>query len=177
MDPPADERDELGVRVRMGTCGSPNVPAARVGLLARGGSAWSNRSSGAEIRVADGTHQGSTNRLVQSLSSPTTVNQLVTTQVLQISQRHANDNDNPVCSGIYIYISPPTQGGALARIISLSMPHWPMAAPYRGGRRPLRDGQRDDSRQGPSPCGRRYISLSRLGCRCRWRWRWEIWST
>ena len=85
LDPPADERDEMGVRVRMGTCGSSKVPAARVGLVAA--AAWSNRSSGAEIRVADGTHQGSTNRLVHSLSSPTTVNQLVTTQVLQISQR------------------------------------------------------------------------------------------
>ena len=56
---------------------------------------WSNRSSGAEIRVTDGTHQGSTNRLVHSLSSPTTVNQLVTTQVLQISQRQRQRQRQP----------------------------------------------------------------------------------
>ena len=30
-------------------------------------------------------------------------------------------------------ISPPTGGGALARIISLSVPHWPTAAPHLGG--------------------------------------------
>ena len=30
-------------------------------------------------------------------------------------------------------ISLPTRGGALARIISLSVPHWPMAAPFQGG--------------------------------------------
>ena len=64
--------------------------------------AWSNRSFRAEIRVVDGTYQGSTNRLVHSLSSPTTVNQLVTTQVLQISQRQRQRPHNRVCSGIYI---------------------------------------------------------------------------
>ena len=31
--------------------------------------AWSNRSAGAEMRVVDGTHQGSMNRVVHSLSS------------------------------------------------------------------------------------------------------------
>ena len=30
-------------------------------------------------------------------------------------------------------ISPPTRGGALPRIISLSVPHWPTAAPNWGG--------------------------------------------
>ena len=49
MDPPADERDELGVRVRMGTCGSSKVPAARVGLVARGGS----RIEQSELRGGD----------------------------------------------------------------------------------------------------------------------------
>ena len=91
--------------------------------------AWSNRSSGAGIRVTDGTHQGSTNRLAHPLSSPTTVNQLVTTQALKISQRQRPPR-NESARG---YISPPTWGEALARIISLSIPHWPTAAPFRGG--------------------------------------------
>ena len=32
------------------------------------------------------------------------------------------------------------------------------SAPVGCGHRPMRDRQRDDSRQGPAPCGRRYIS-------------------
>ena len=49
LDPPADERDELGVRVRMGSCGSSKVPATRVGLVARGGS----RVEQSELRGGD----------------------------------------------------------------------------------------------------------------------------
>ena len=88
---------------------------------------WCNRSSGAEIRVADGTHQGSTNRLARSLSSPTTVNQLATTQAPQICQRQRR---RPTTESRRGYISPPTRGGALAKIISLSVPHWPTATPH-----------------------------------------------
>ena len=77
---------------------------------------WSNRSPRAEIRVADGTHQGSTNRPVHSPSSPTTVKQLVIARELQISTPSQS---------VLGDISPPTQGAAFVRIISLSVPNWP----------------------------------------------------
>ena len=86
--------------------------------------AWSNRSPRAEIRVAEGTLQGSTNRPVHSASSLTTVNQLVIAQELQISTPSQSMLGD---------LSPPTRGGALVRIISLSVPHWPTAAPHPGG--------------------------------------------
>ena len=67
MDPPADERDELGVSVRMGTCGSSKVPAARVGLVARGGS----RVEQSELRGGDQGHRRDPPRLHEQAGSLT----------------------------------------------------------------------------------------------------------
>ena len=109
----------------MGTCRSSKVPAARVTR----GSWWQPRGAIGAPGRSSGPRTGPTK--VHSLSSPTTVNQLVTTQVLEISKRQRQrPHTTESAQG---YISPPTWGGAFARIISLSVPHWPTAAPYWGG--------------------------------------------
>ena len=131
LDPPADERDELGVRVRMGTCGSSKVPAAHVGLVARGGSCVEQ----SELRGRDQGHGRDPPRLHEQAGSLT-----LQPNHRQPTCNHSSPPDLPAPTPTTTttesargYISPPTQGGALARIISLSVPHWPTAAPYRGG--------------------------------------------
>ena len=125
MDPPADERDGLGVRVWMGR--------ARVGLVARGGS----RVEQSELRGRDQGRGWDPPRLHEQAGSLT-----LQPNHRQPTCHHSSTRDLPAPTPTTTttttesargYISPPTRGGALARIISLSVPHWPMAAPYRGG--------------------------------------------